>query len=85
MLRQWWVVGNQWIVEIVGLVVGLMLSRLRWTLRTRSRRDARAHVLLGPPEVRELYGISDSLVRYACGIEDPEDLIEDLEVALRAV
>jgi cystathionine gamma-synthase len=31
------------------------------------------------------YGISDSLVRYSCGIEDAKDLILDLEQALQVV
>jgi cystathionine gamma-synthase len=29
-------------------------------------------------------GIGDSLVRYSCGVEDPADLIADLEQALAA-
>ncbi len=33
-------------------------------------------------EERLGYGITDSLVRYSCGIEDPEDLIADLYQAL---
>ena len=33
---------------------------------------------------RAAYGISDSLIRYAAGIEDPRDLIADLDQALRA-
>ena len=36
------------------------------------------------PEERLKAGISDGLVRYAVGIEDPEDLIEDLRQALEA-
>ncbi|HXI21369.1 MAG TPA: PLP-dependent aspartate aminotransferase family protein, partial [Gemmatimonadales bacterium] len=35
-----------------------------------------------PPELREAMGLTDSLVRLSCGIEDPEDLIADLEQAL---
>ncbi len=35
-----------------------------------------------PREERERAGITDGLVRYAVGIEDPEDLIEDLRQAL---
>jgi len=38
-----------------------------------------------PKEERQRYGITDSLVRFSCGIEDPEDLIADLEQALKAV
>jgi methionine-gamma-lyase len=35
------------------------------------------------PEVRQEMGISDGLVRYSIGIENAEDLIADLEQALR--
>jgi cystathionine gamma-lyase len=35
-----------------------------------------------PPEQRAALGISDSLVRLSIGIEDPEDLIADLEQSL---
>jgi cystathionine beta-lyase/cystathionine gamma-synthase len=38
-----------------------------------------------PAEERARWGISDTLVRYACGIEDAEDLRADLEQALRAI
>ncbi len=37
------------------------------------------------PEERLSFGISDSLVRYSCGIEDAQDLLDDLEQALRFV
>ncbi len=37
------------------------------------------------PEERLRFGITDSLVRYACGIEDGEDIIADLEQALAAI
>ena len=36
-----------------------------------------------PEDQRTLLGISDSLVRLSCGIEDKDDLIGDLEQALR--
>jgi cystathionine beta-lyase/cystathionine gamma-synthase len=35
-----------------------------------------------PPEMRERMGITDGLVRLSVGIEDVEDLLEDLEQAL---
>jgi cystathionine gamma-synthase len=35
------------------------------------------------PEERQCYGIPDNMIRLACGLEDPEDLIADLEQALR--
>jgi cystathionine gamma-synthase len=34
---------------------------------------------------RQKMGITDSLIRLACGIEDPEDLLADLEQALAAI
>lgn len=37
-----------------------------------------------PPEEREKLGISDSLIRLSVGIEDEEDLIADLDFALKA-
>jgi len=37
------------------------------------------------PEQRAELGITDSLIRYSCGIEDADDLIADLDQALRAV
>jgi cystathionine beta-lyase/cystathionine gamma-synthase len=37
-----------------------------------------------PPEVRRAVGISDSLVRLSVGLEDVEDLWNDLETGLRA-
>jgi cystathionine gamma-lyase len=38
-----------------------------------------------PPEVRARIGIVDGLVRLSVGIEDADDLIEDLEQALARV
>ncbi len=38
-----------------------------------------------PPEVRERIGIVDGLIRLSVGIEDPEDLIEDLAAAEQAL
>ncbi len=37
-----------------------------------------------PPELRQRMGLSDSLVRLSVGIEDIEDLIEDLDQAMAA-
>jgi cystathionine gamma-synthase len=34
------------------------------------------------PEERRQYGISDNMIRLACGIENPEDLVADLKQAL---
>jgi cystathionine beta-lyase/cystathionine gamma-synthase len=36
------------------------------------------------PEVRREVGIGDSLLRLSVGLEDPRDLIADLEQALAA-
>jgi cystathionine beta-lyase/cystathionine gamma-synthase len=38
-----------------------------------------------PPEVRERIGITDGLIRISVGIEDVEDLIADLDQALRPI
>jgi len=38
-----------------------------------------------PEEERNLIGVSDKLVRMSVGVEDPDDLIADLDQALRAV
>jgi cystathionine beta-lyase/cystathionine gamma-synthase len=37
------------------------------------------------PEVRKKHGISDGLIRLSVGLEDSEDLIEDLEEGLKGV
>jgi O-succinylhomoserine sulfhydrylase len=37
------------------------------------------------PEQRTALGISDGMVRLSCGLEHADDLIEDLETALKAV
>jgi cystathionine beta-lyase/cystathionine gamma-synthase len=38
-----------------------------------------------PPEVRQRIGITDGLIRISVGIEDLEDLINDLDQALRKI
>jgi cysteine-S-conjugate beta-lyase len=38
-----------------------------------------------PAEKRRLSGVADSLIRLSVGLEDAQDLIEDLEMALRVV
>jgi cystathionine beta-lyase len=38
-----------------------------------------------PKEVREKSGVVDSLIRLSVGIEDAQDLIEDLDQALAAL
>lgn len=40
-----------------------------------------SHAHVEPSERRKM-GVVDGLVRYSCGIEEPEDLIEDLQEAL---
>lgn len=43
-----------------------------------------SHALMGAEE-RERQGIKDGLIRFSVGIEEPEDLIEDIEQALDKV
>ena len=38
-----------------------------------------------PREERLKIGITDTLIRYSCGIEDPEDILADLEQAIAAI
>ncbi len=45
---------------------------------------ATTHSQMGPEE-RAKAGIPDNMVRYSAGLEDPEDLIEDIDGALAAV
>ena len=37
-----------------------------------------------PKNERDILGISDNLIRLSVGIEDEEDLIQDLDQALKA-
>ena len=37
-----------------------------------------------PPAMRQAMGLTDSLIRLSCGVEDTEDLIADLDQAMRA-
>jgi cystathionine beta-lyase/cystathionine gamma-synthase len=37
------------------------------------------------PEVRRAVGIGDGLIRLAVGLEDPADLIDDLQQAVEAI
>ena len=37
-----------------------------------------------PPAMRQAMGLTDSLVRLSCGVEDAEDLIADLDQAVAA-
>jgi cystathionine beta-lyase/cystathionine gamma-synthase len=38
-----------------------------------------------PAEDRARFGITDNMIRLSCGIENAEDLIEDLRQALEAL
>jgi methionine-gamma-lyase len=74
-----------------GLEAGrAVVERLRWmklavslggvhSLVTHAPSTTHVHV---PREERLRAGISDGLIRVAVGVEDPEDLLEDLEQAL---
>ena len=37
-----------------------------------------------PPQMRQAMGLTDSLVRLSCGVEDADDLLADLDQALAA-
>jgi cystathionine beta-lyase/cystathionine gamma-synthase len=38
-----------------------------------------------PPERRARLGITDSLIRLSCGVEEPDDLIADLDQAFDGI
>ncbi len=63
-------------VQIATLAVSLGDVR---TLITHPASTTHASV---GPDARRAAGIADGLVRYSVGLEDPEDLMEDLEQAL---
>lgn len=42
-------------------------------------------MFLQGPEKRAEIGIKDNLVRFSCGVEDVEDLWDDLEQALEKI
>jgi len=38
-----------------------------------------------PPKLREELGIKDNMVRFSCGVEDVEDLIDDIKHGLACI
>jgi methionine-gamma-lyase len=87
--------GGMLAVEVVGGVDGgkafCDALRLAWVATSLGG----THTLVGhaastthrqyPPEARRAAGIADGLVRVSVGLEDPEDLLEDLDQALEAI
>jgi len=67
------------------------MDRLKLIVRATSLGDVHSLILYPamsshrdvPPEQRARLGIRDNLVRLSCGIEAVEDILEDLERALR--
>lgn len=81
--------------EVAGGAEGAerLMRALRWPIVAPSlggveslitRPAATSHAAL-PPEERRRAGISDGLVRFSVGVEDPDDLIDDFRQALAAV
>jgi cystathionine gamma-synthase len=72
--------------------VGRFLARLRYAHAAANL--GAVETIVGPPattshvectaEERAAMGIPEGLIRYSTGIEDPEDLVADLERALEA-
>ena len=70
---------------------GLKLSQLGFgTMRLPLREDksidaeqaaAMTHTMI-PKEIREAAGITDGMIRMSVGLEDPDDIIADLNQAL---
>jgi cystathionine gamma-synthase/methionine-gamma-lyase len=73
--------------------VTAFLERLRLILPATTLGDVYSEILYPvmashrglSPEERQAMGISDGLVRLSVGIEDPEDIIADLEQALASL
>ena len=73
---------------------GLKLSQLGFgTMRLPLREDksidaeqaaAMTHTMI-PKEIREAAGITDGMIRMSVGLEDPDDIIADLEAGFAAV
>ena len=59
----------------------MSLAGIESTLLSPSKTS---HALM-PPEEREKQGISDRLIRFSLGIEETDDLIADIEQALRKI
>ena len=72
---------------------GLKLSQLGFgTMRLPLREDksidaeqaaAMTHTMI-PKEIREAAGITDGMIRMSVGLEDPDDIIADLQQAFEA-
>lgn len=73
--------------------VKTVLSRMRIFLLAESlggveslvNHPARMTHMSVPPDMRKQLGITDTLLRLSCGIEDPEDMVADLKQALDAL
>jgi len=73
---------------VTSFLRGLRLIRLATSLggtETLASHPATSSHLMIPREAREALGIQEGHVRLAVGIEDPADLIADLDGALRTV
>ena len=53
----------------------------RWRARG-TRRDERSHREI-TEETRAMLGITPGLIRLSVGLEDPDDLLDDLKAAIR--
>ena len=75
------------LLHLAGIESVVLENRSRDYIESRIRAGLIEHPALMthgsvPVEVRAALGISDTLVRLSVGIEDPDDLIADLDAAL---
>lgn len=78
-------------MELKGMLAG---NQFLWSLPIKSKHFLEKKLFFSsraimthssvPKEDREALGISDTLVRLSVGLEDEEDLLEDLDQALKA-
>ena len=67
---------------IDNLTIAVHTTHLGSSQTVAIQPAATTHWQLGPEE-REKAGVPDNLIRYSAGIEDAQDLIEDLDGALK--
>ncbi len=74
--------GARTVIDNLGIAVHT--THLGSSQTVAIQPAATTHYQLGPEE-RAKAGVPENMIRYSAGLEDPQDLIEDLENALAAV
>ena len=75
--------GGLFIIPMLGVFFGMTQQRAQGTSLVMHAASASARRLT--PEERATAGIGENLIRVSVGLEDPDDIAEDLLQALKAV